>query len=145
MARQSAAAQLVVLQGGLARRPEPPQDLTDAQALVWAQTVASEDASFFNTAALCELLKDYCRHKVTAVALSRQVEKFEESLAGSKTAADPETCKALDRITKMRDRETKAAADLATKLRLTNQSRYTPKAAATASKNSGQAKKPWEA
>lgn len=144
MARQSAVAQLTVVQGGLVRRPAPPEDLTEAQAAVWKQTVDSEDASFFNTSALQELLKDYCRHKVTAVALSRQVEKFETAISALAEAADPETCKALDRVTKMRDRETKAAADLATKLRLTNQSRYTPKAAATASKNSGQTKKPWE-
>lgn len=139
MARQSAAAQVVALQGGIGQRPDPPDDLTDDQAEVWRATVASEDTAFFSTAALRELLKDYCRHKCTGAALSAQIETYDAS-----KAMDPETAKNFDRITKMRDRETKAAADLATKLRLTNQSRYTPKAAATASKNAGTQKKPWE-
>ena len=38
-----------------------------------------------------------------------------------------------DKLLSMRDRETKAMGSLATKLRLTNQARYTPQAAATAS------------
>jgi hypothetical protein len=45
---------------------------------------------------------------------------------------------------KLRDRESKALGDKATKLRLTNQSRYTPGAAATAAKNASEAKKPWQ-
>jgi hypothetical protein len=45
----------------------------------------------------------------------------------------------------MRDRETKALADKATKLRLTNQSRYTPGAAGTAAKKAATAEaKPWQ-
>jgi hypothetical protein len=44
----------------------------------------------------------------------------------------------------MRDRETKAIADKATKLRLTNQSRYTPDRASTAAKNNLKADKPWQ-
>lgn len=141
--RESAAAtgtaKLTVFPGGLARRPEAPEELTDAQAKVWKDTVASETVEFFDTDALRELLKDYCRHKVTGAALSRQIETYDAA-----KAMDPETAKNFDRVTKMRDRESKAAADLATKLRLTNQSRYTPKAAATASKAGGSAKKPWE-
>ena len=50
-----------------------------------------------------------------------------------------------DKLLKMRDRETKAIGDKATKLRLTNQSRYTPQAAATAVKNEIGARKPWQA
>lgn len=138
-AAASGTAKLTVFPGGMARRPDPPADLTEAQAKIWTDTVASETVEFFNTDALRELLKDYCRHKVTCAALSRQVETYDAA-----EPMDPETAKNFDRITKMRDRESKAAADLATKLRLTNQSRYTPKAAATASKNAGSTKKPWE-
>jgi hypothetical protein len=43
----------------------------------------------------------------------------------------------------MQARENKEAANRATKLRLTNQSRYTPSATKTASKGSG-SKKPWQ-
>lgn len=140
MARQSTESKLVVLQGGLAKRPEPPKDLNDAQAKVWRETVAAESVTFFDTAALQSMLKDYCRHTVTAAEMSALIDKYDLSIP-----MDDETAKLLDRLTKMRDRETKAAADKATKLRLTNQSRYTPKAAGTASKNNGASNlRPWE-
>ena len=139
MGRQSTEAKLVVLQGGLARRPEPPKDLNEAQAKVWRETASSEPISFFNTASLQSMLADYCRHTVTAAAVSTQIDKF-----NSESLQDEENAKIFDRLTKIRDRETKAAADKATKLRLTNQSRYTPKAAGTASKAGGEKPKPWE-
>ena len=44
----------------------------------------------------------------------------------------------------MRDLETKAAADKATKLRLTNQSRYTPQGAANTSKHGVKGFVPWD-
>jgi hypothetical protein len=60
------------------------------------------------------------------------------------TLADPDVVKQYERLLKMRDRETKAAADKATKLRLTNQSRYTQRAAATAAKHASAERKPWD-
>ena len=137
----SSAAQVTVITGGLGRRPGAPDDLSDEQKRIWTETVTSEGAEFFNTAALRELLKDYCRHKTTGAMLTKQIQGYEALLPGP---MGDDTLKEFDRITKMRDRETKAAADLATKLRLTNQSRYTPKAAATASKASGSNRKPWD-
>ena len=139
MARESAESKLVSIVGGRAQRPAAPDDLTDDQKTIWKATVDSEGADFFNTAALRELLKDYCRHKSTGAALTRQIQQYDAA-----SMMDPETAQHFDRLTKMRDRETKAAADLATKLRLTNQSRYTPKAAATAAKHNSTQKKPWE-
>jgi hypothetical protein len=47
-------------------------------------------------------------------------------------------------LMKMRDLETRGAASAATKLRLTNQARYTPQAASTASRNAAKGLKPWE-
>jgi len=50
----------------------------------------------------------------------------------------------LKNLLDMRDKESKRVASLATKLRLTNQSRYTPQAAATANKRSAQGGKLWQ-
>ena len=47
-------------------------------------------------------------------------------------------------LLKMRDLEIRAAVSLATKLRLTNHSRYDAKTAATASKNAAKGFKPWD-
>lgn len=132
------AASLSVIAGGVDRRPDPPVELTDDEAEVWQRTVASEAADVFGTAALQQLLTEYCRHVVAAARLSLVIE------AHMSTAESEVSLKDLDCLLKMRDRETKAVADLATKLRLTNQSRYTPKAAATAAKNQAKGEKPWQ-
>lgn len=135
MARKSAAS-LSVIAGSIDRRPDPPSDLTSLEAEVWERTVAHEAADVFGTAALQQMLKDYCRHVIAAERLGLVIE------ANMSTTDSEVSLKDLDCLLKMRDRETKAIADKATKLRLTNQSRYTPKAAATAAKNVGSSK-PW--
>lgn len=137
--RASVESQAIVVAGNFGQRPEPPEELTADQAEIWRSVVASEAADFFRTAALRGLLKDYCRHTVTAAAISKQINAFEAAWL-----SDAEALQHFDRMTKIRDRETKAAAEKATKLRLTNQSRYTPQAAATAAKHANTQKKPWE-
>ena len=135
--RTSAAALSVVAGTDIDGRPKAPSDLTEFQREVWDRTVANEAADVFKTAALQQLLREYCRHVETADRLSRQV--------------DTATCdgtnyslQEIDTLLRMRDRETKALADKATKLRLTNQSRYTPGAAGTAAKNAAKDRKPWQ-
>lgn len=137
MARKSEAA-LSVIVGNIDGRPRPPSDLTDAQREVWERTVANEAATFFNTAALQQMLKEYCRHVISAGKLAKMIEVVEQN-----KAFDDESIKSYDRLLVMRDRETKAVGDKATKLRLTNQARYTPQSAATASKKTAD-RKPWE-
>lgn len=134
--RKSGASLSVVAGTAIDGRPPAPSDLTPFQREVWDRTVANEAADVFKTAALQQLLKEYCRHVETADRLSKQ--------------ADTATCEGsnyslqeIDTLLRMRDRETKALADKATKLRLTNQSRYTPGAAATASKKASE-HKPWQ-
>jgi hypothetical protein len=133
---RKSTASLSVISGSLDQRPDPPSDLTELEAEVWERTVAHEAADVFGTAALQQMLKDYCRHVIAAERLGLVIE-------GHMSKAESEvSLKDLDCLLKMRDRETKAIADKATKLRLTNQSRYTPKAAGTAAKNNA-ANKPW--
>jgi hypothetical protein len=134
MARQSAAALSVVASTSIDGRPKAPSDLTKRQKEIWDRTVANEAADVFKTAALQQLLADYCRHVATGEWLSRQIE------AAMEGGADLDD---LTKLVRLRDCETKASADKATKLRLTNQARYTPQAAATASKKAGE-RKPWQ-
>lgn len=134
--RISGAALSVVAGTAIDGRPPAPSDLTEFQAGVWDRTVGNEAADVFRTAALQQLLKEYCRHVETADRLSKQVDRATDD--GSNMSAQE-----LDILLRMRDRETKALADKATKLRLTNQSRYTPQAAGTAAKKSAD-KKPWQ-
>ena len=137
MAGRKSAAELSVVVGSIDGRPQPPSELTKDQREVWDRTVANEGADTFKTAALQQLLKEYCRHVVTATKLAGMIEAME--------AVQVNDLGDYDRLLKMRDRETKALADKATKLRLTNQSRYTPQAAATAAKKgAGIERKPWQ-
>lgn len=135
--RKSGAA-LSVVAGSIDGRPSPPASLSKEQSEVWERTVANEAADVFKTSALQQLLQEYCRHVVSARRLAGLIETVE----GQKDLTD-EDLKAYDKLLKMRDRETKAIADKATKLRLTNQSRYTPQSAATAAKKATD-RKPWQ-
>lgn len=136
--RKSASSQIVV-QGGFGNRPEPPSDLSDAAAEIWRRTAASEAADFFKTAALQSMLADYCRHVDTGDILTSQLDAFDPDWL-----SDEAGLKRYDMLTKMRERETRSAADKATKLRLTNQSRYTPRAAEFAGRKQDAESKPWQ-
>jgi hypothetical protein len=136
MGRKSAAALSVVVTN-IDGRPRAPDDLTEFQQGVWDRTVANEAADVFKTAALQQLLREYCRHVETADRLSKQADV-------AVGAGSNHSLQELDVLLRMRDRETKALADKATKLRLTNQARYTPQAAATAAKKATE-RKPWQA
>lgn len=136
---KSAAELSVVVAGNFGNRPEPPAELTEDQAAIWRETVASEAAEFFNTAALRSMLADYCRHRASANVVSEVVDTFKPEWLKAAEGA-----KRYHGLLRMREAETRAAASLATKLRLTNQSRYTPQAAATASKHAARGLKPWE-
>lgn len=137
--RKSAAELSVVSSGGFDHRPDPPANLTPRQADIWKETVASEAADFFKTAALQALLTDYCHHRESAEILNSTIHPFT-----AEDIADQEGVDHYRKLLRMRDNEVKSAAQLATKLRLTNQSRYVPHAAATASRRATAAKKPWE-
>lgn len=136
--RKSAEAQ-VVIQGSFGLRPEPPADLSLSAAEIWRRTVASEAGDFFRTAALQSMLADYCRHSETADVLTSQIDAFD-----AEWLSTDDGLKRYDMLTKLRERETRAASDRATKLRLTNQSRYTPRAAEFAARKQSAESKPWQ-
>lgn len=135
MARKSSAA-LSIVAGSIDGRPKAPDDLTEEQQAIWDRTVASEAADTFRTAALQQLLREYCRAVSTAAWLSRKVEM---AMRGELEL----TVHEFDALSRSRDREAKALGAFATKLRLTNQSRYTPQAAATAARKASEVKL-WE-
>lgn len=139
--RKSAASVEVenVIVGNFGNRPEPPIELMGDEAKIWRETTASEAADFFNTSALRNLLKDYCRHRAAADKITEVINMFQTDWLKNETGS-----KRYSQLLKMRDLEARGAADKATKLRLTNQARYTPQAASTASRNAAKGLKPWE-
>lgn len=111
---------------------EPPAGLTEDQADVWRSVVGARSADFFGEDA-APLLEEYCRVVVMCRLLAVQIEA---GIAGGE--ADE-----LKALLDMRDKESRRMASLATKLRITNQSRYTPQAAGTAAKR-GAGGKVWQ-
>jgi|SRR5690606_2101386 len=130
MSRPSGAS-LTVVPTGLPERLVPPDDLTPDQAARWRAVVDSKPVEWFGPDS-APLLKEYVRAEAMCDLLAVQIEA---AMAGG----EPGEIKAL---LDMRDKESKRLTSLATKLRLTQQSRYTPQAAATANKKAGNAR-PW--
>jgi hypothetical protein len=139
--RNSAAAKAapVLINGGLGQRPEPPAEFNECQAEIWREIVASEDPNFFATAVLRSLLADFCRHREAIAKVNEMVDGFDhEWLRQNDGLARYKT------LLIIREAETRASISLATKLRLTNQSRLTPDNAGSAARKASQKLKPWE-
>jgi len=127
-----------VIVGSFGKRPDPPDELNPRQQEIWRETVASEASDFFSTAALRSLLANYCRHTEAAEGISSVINEFKPEWLKNSDGS-----KRYHLLIKMREIEVRASLSCATKLRLTNQSRYTPQAASTAARNAPKAK-PWE-
>src|SRR5688500_750913 len=114
---RKSSASLSVVAGSIDGRPQPPSDLSEDQCEIWNRVVASEAADFFKTGACQQQLARYCVH------LS-EVSWLDDQIADAKQPESDASFAVIDRLMKMRDREDRACITLATKLRLTNQSRY---------------------
>lgn len=125
MPRKSAEAARLTAVTSLPLRPDPPETLSSDEAELWRAVVATKPVEWFQ-ADSAPLLVEYCRAKVMCDRLSAVILAIDETDA--KGIADLKS--ALD----MRDKESRRLATLGCKLRLTQQSRYTPQSAATAAK-----------
>lgn len=134
----SAVETATIIAGSFGKRPEPPDSLTERQAEIWRETVASEPVEFFNSAAQRGLLADYCRHRQAAEDVSAIIDNFKPEWL-----KNGEAVKRYQILLRIRETETTAAMRMARSLRLTNQSRYVPHVAARAGLNAA-GPKPWE-
>lgn len=118
-------------------RPEPPESLPEAQKATWRAIVNMYPPEYFLTT--LALLEAYCRHCECASVIDREVDAFDVEWLGS-----DDGLKRFDKLLAIRERQTSVMMALARSMRMTNQARYTPQAAATATGKSGFGKKPWE-
>jgi hypothetical protein len=125
-----------VVDGGFAgaKRPEPPEGLTEREATFWRQVVSSEPPDFFSSFATRQMLVCLCHHHEEIEHLTGMLKKYRKQLM-----------KSNDYIGFLRTRgaEVQRFAAMATKLRLTNQSRYRPTTASTAERSAPKLR-PWE-
>jgi hypothetical protein len=89
--------------------------LTDDQAHEWRAVVNRMPAEWF-PAEIHPLLAQYCRHVISARHIARLLEKLAQS--------DEFSLNLFDRFLRMQERESRAISSLATRLRITNQSRF---------------------
>lgn len=131
MSKPSSASLSVVPVQPLAR-VSAPDGLSKEEAQLWRQVVDSKPADWFGEDS-APLLMEYVRAKVSCDVLHAQVQA---ALAGGEA-------KEIKDAMQLRDMESRRLLSIGTKLRLTQQSRYTPKAASTADRGAG-GRKPWQ-
>jgi hypothetical protein len=131
MPRKSAAALSVVPLAG-EQRPEPPAELTKEQAVEWRAVVGRLPPEWFPRE-MHQLLVAYCRHVVRGRVIAKLIDECRPEEGGAEL-------RKFDKLALMADREGRAMSSLATRLRLTNQSRYRPDKAIRPTA----LRKPWE-
>jgi hypothetical protein len=136
MAKKSAAS-LSIVPPGVATVLSPPKSLTARQKELWKEIVLSKPASWFDRST-APLLAGYVRSIASHEFLASQSDAIEAALDDG--GGDLKT---LNRVHAMIERQARLIQTFATKLRLTQQSRYTAATAAViSSKASGP--RPWD-
>jgi hypothetical protein len=107
---------------------------------MWRSITETEPQSLFDSAARQHLLRLYVEHATFRARVQGLIDR-----TPVEAFADPDAAGVFEAMLRARDRETKQLVSLATRLRLTNQARYTPHAAQAASRNdAGAGPRPWE-
>lgn len=116
----------------LPERPEPPSHLSEAEGQLWREVVATKPADWFQRDShpiLCAYIQSTLIHRLL----------MDQFHAGE----FPIGCKPYSDLVGMIVKVSGSVAQLGAKLRLTQQSRYTPQSAGTAAKKAGPVR-PWE-
>lgn len=124
------SSELSVVSINAYERPAAPEELTQQQAEEWRAIVRRLPPDWFKRETW-PLLAQLCRHVVNARRVATMIER------------SCDTIYEFDKLLRMQERESKAIASLSTKLRITQQSTYDAKKAATA-KNKFTGPFPWE-
>lgn len=128
--RVSAAALAVVQPVEISERPAPLSELTVEEKQEWKRVLNDLPADWV-TPSTYGLLLQLCRHQVQA----RRVAQLIENLA----SGDDLSTEEFDRLLKMQERESRAIASLATKMRISQQSSYDK-----SKKKPKMTRKPWD-
>lgn len=116
----------------IVERQKAPHDLTDEECEIWVAVVSAEPADWFSPST-APILAQYCRHVVHARRIAELLERA--------TSDRDLTVTDYDRLLKMQERESRAIASLATKMRVTQQSTTNHRG----NKRPNVSRKPWEA
>lgn len=134
---RKSAASLAVVSDIADWRPPAPAVLSAAEAELWRSIVNTKPADWFDAASI-PLLTEYCRLKTSVDILNEQLVKSEATIA--ETGAFPDGYKDAVGIL---DKKQGRMAQLAMKMRLTQQARYEKSKATTEAKKAAP-RKLWE-
>jgi phage terminase small subunit len=113
-------------------RLEPPEHMGASEAALWRAVVATKPSEWFR-ADSAPVLEAYCQ----------SVENYRRT-AEALAATSPADLTPYKTLTELVTKQAGLVVKLATALRLTQQSRYTPAVAATADRKTATTRKPWE-
>src|SRR5215212_9757776 len=111
------------------QRPKAPADLTKEQTEVWREIINEMPADWFGPET-APMLSQYCRHIDAARKVALLIGQAEK---GEQFAVED-----YARLLKMQETESRAIASLATKMRLSQQSKYGARGADTAQRNANE-------
>ncbi len=136
--RKSSKELSTISAGGLEihRRPDPPEHLGEGAVKVWRATVNSLPADWFSPGTL-PLLEAFCGLTVSQHNTIMAVQRIERE---ANDFQRDEWGRVLKQLGELSGR----IATLATRMRLTPQSRYGARGADTAARSVGDVPKPWE-
>jgi hypothetical protein len=135
MAKKSAASMSVVASiKPRDARLSPPGTLTDRQKELWLEIVADKPADWFTVGAQ-SLLLGYVKAIASFEHISSEVEAVE--------AGQEMELRDRDKLYSMQERQARLIQSFATKMRLTQQARYTTTSAATKSSQAS-GSRPWD-
>ena len=120
----------------LHRRPDPPDHMGDDAVAIWRAVVNSLPADWFSPGTL-PLLEAFCGMTISQRYTLRALRRIEQNADDFERDEWERTLKQLGEVSGR-------IATLATRLRLTPQSRYGPRAADTAGRLPPDGPKPWE-
>ena len=133
---RKSTAELSVIRADASFKPKAPRELSEEAATEWRHIVSRMPSNWFSRENEA-LLTQYCRHVVAA-------HRVAQLIAGAE--GDEEfNLDDYDRLLKMQERELRACASLAVKMRLTQSTRMrAEKAAREIAHNPGGRPPPWE-
>ncbi|SKA10980.1 hypothetical protein [Consotaella salsifontis] len=132
------AASLALVAPLTESRPLPPEDLTDDQQGEWRAVVRRMPADWFPRETH-GILKAFCRHATTHRLISYEIDRYE-----AEWLKDEDGLKRLDKLTAMRERESRAMIATARALRITKHSQIRPETAGRATRGSFDGRRPWD-
>ena len=135
---RKATAALAVVPLAVGLLPEPPSTLTPKQAELWRGIVATKPAGWWDAGSLPSLIA-YVKAIEAHAVTSAQLDGFDPEWLATEDGLDR-----FDRLTKLFERLSRLIASLATKMRLTQQSRYDKQGAGVAGRSVGTGTRPWE-